>query len=164
MLGMLSQNASAMTVTLTDVNGHQNARLNLGISVDSTTVASGYPGLHIPNQETLKLGYEYDARGRVVRAKDANGNWTDYEYGFDSEGRYKRTTSQSGAVKLERYWAGTSKLRKIEDANGGAITLAYDAFGEISDIETDNLNSSSGWVERVLYKNSVEPQLFVITQ
>ena len=79
----------------------------------------------------------YDARGRVVRSLDANGN--DLRVNMDALGRL-RTLSSAG-VTLEEYTyetgGGVNDVGKVSRVTyrGGSQSLAYDAAGRVSSSE-----------------------------
>ena len=84
----------------------------------------------------------YDAFGRPLSVKDANGVVTDYTYhprGWPTSITVRATTAEDRVTQLS-YWP-TGQVQKITEPDGSSVSYVYDAALRLTDIE-DNAGNT----------------------
>jgi RHS repeat-associated protein len=144
----------------------------LGGEIVNTYDAGGYLAAITDQRGEKTVENEYDANGRVNRQWDGNGNRTDFAYDTPMPGDTS-LTSAAGDVTVHTHtnhvvysmtypdgsairYTYDQKLNRtsIEDRNGGRVTFAYDARGNVT-----NTVAPDGGVTVTEYADSRFPDL-----
>jgi RHS repeat-associated protein len=160
--GILGPQTSSTTTYRYDENGNQVAmvdalgretlsvydarnRLVETIQADGSRQTMGYDADNNPNQETdgngnLSSRKTYDARGRLIRERDAQGKETTYQY--DVANQLVETKDAQGKVTQYKYDELGRRIQLIEKGSGSdQITRTeYDKAGNVT-AEIDALNN-----------------------
>nr|WP_313287178.1 RHS repeat-associated core domain-containing protein [Stenotrophomonas pavanii] len=85
----------------------------------------------------------YDAFGRPLSVKDANGVVTDYTYharGWPTSVTARGATTAENRVTQISYWP-TGQVQQVTEPDGGSVTYVYDAAQRLTDI-ADNAGNT----------------------
>ncbi|MEN6683445.1 RHS repeat-associated core domain-containing protein [Stenotrophomonas pavanii] len=85
----------------------------------------------------------YDAFGRPLSVKDANGVVTDYTYharGWTTSVTVRGATTAENRVTQISYWP-TGQVQQVTEPDGGSVTYVYDAAQRLTDI-ADNAGNT----------------------
>jgi RHS repeat-associated protein len=160
--GILGPQTASVTTYRYDENGNQVAmvdalgretlsvydarnRLVETIQADGSRQTMGYDADNNPNQETdgngnLSSRKTYDARGRLIRERDAQGKETTYQY--DVANQLVETKDAQGKVTQYKYDELGRRTQVIEKNSAGdqISTTQYDKAGNVLS-ETDALGN-----------------------
>jgi len=150
MVGIADRHGNALTI-----ERDSNKRITRVVSPNGKWVEFGYPAgssthriAEVRDNIGRRVGYEYDATGRLWKVTDVNGGVTEYTY--DGAHRMLTVKDPRGIVFLTNEYDANGRVKKQTQADGTTYQFAYtlDAAGSVT--QTD-VTDTRGNVRRVTF-------------